>query len=78
MYGSMTSIVLIIIWLYIGMQIVLYGAEINYYLSDLIWKYREKHRLKKRAEREEKQKLKEGFFVKDEKELYSMLENFSS
>ena len=27
---------------------------------------------------EEKQKLKEGFFVKDEKELYSMLENFSS
>jgi membrane protein len=58
MYGSMTSIVLIIIWLYIGMQIVLYGAEINYYLSDLIWKYREKHRLKKKAEREEKQKLK--------------------
>ena len=27
---------------------------------------------------EEQQKLKEGFFVKDEEELYSMLENFSS
>ena len=58
MYGSMTSIVLIIIWLYIGMQIVLYGAEINYYLSDLIWKYREKYRLKKKHKREEKQRLK--------------------
>ena len=54
----MTSIVLIIIWLYIGMQIVLYGAEINYYLSDLIWKYREKYRLKKKHKREEKQRLK--------------------
>ena len=58
MYGSMTSIVLIIIWLYIGMQIVLYGAEIIYYLSDLIWKYREKYRLKKKRKREEKQRLK--------------------
>ena len=27
---------------------------------------------------EEQQKLREGFFVKDEEELYSMLENFSS
>ena len=58
MYGSMTSVVLIIIWLYIGMQIVLYGAEINYYLSDLIWKYREKYHMKKKAKREEKQKIK--------------------
>ena len=57
MYGSMTSVVLIIIWLYIGMQIVLYGAEINYYLSDLIWKYREKYHMKKKAKREEKQKI---------------------
>lgn len=29
MYGSLTSVILIIIWLYIGMQVVLYGAEIN-------------------------------------------------
>ena len=60
MYGSMTSVVLIIIWLYIGMQIVLYGAEINYYLSDLIWKYREKYHMKKKAKREEKQKIKKN------------------
>lgn len=36
MYGSLTSIILIIIWLYIGMQIILYGAEINYYMSGYI------------------------------------------
>lgn len=29
MYGSLTSIVVILIWLYVGMQIVLYGAEFN-------------------------------------------------
>ena len=36
MYGSLTSIILIIIWLYIGMQIVLYGAEINYHISEYL------------------------------------------
>lgn len=34
MYGSMTSVILIIIWIYIGMQIIFYGAEINYYVSE--------------------------------------------
>lgn len=38
MYGSLTSVILIIIWLYIGMQIILYGAEINYHISDYIEK----------------------------------------
>lgn len=33
MYGSLTSIILVIMWLYIGMQIVLYGAEINYFVT---------------------------------------------
>ncbi len=33
MYGSMTSIILIIIWLYLGMQILFYGAEINYHIA---------------------------------------------
>lgn len=36
MYGSLTSIILIIIWLYIGMQIILYGAEINYYVAGYV------------------------------------------
>lgn len=42
MYGSLTSIILIIIWLYIGMQIILYGAEINYYMSGYIEHMRNK------------------------------------
>lgn len=29
MYGSLTSIIVILIWLYFGMQIILYGAEFN-------------------------------------------------
>ncbi len=40
MYGSLTSIILIIIWLYIGMQIILYGAEVNYQISGYIEEYR--------------------------------------
>lgn len=36
MYGSLTSIILIIVWLYIGMQIILYGAEINYFMTEFL------------------------------------------
>lgn len=38
MYGSMTSVVLVVVWLYIGMNIILYGAEVNYYMSGFIEK----------------------------------------
>ncbi len=34
MYGSLTSVILIMIWLYISVQIILYGAEINYYINN--------------------------------------------
>lgn len=33
MYGSLTSIILLMIWLYICMQIILFGAQINYYFQ---------------------------------------------
>lgn len=33
MYGSLTSIILLMIWLYICMQIILLGAQINYYFQ---------------------------------------------
>ncbi len=33
MYGGLTSIIVLIIWLYIGVQIILYGAVLNYYLN---------------------------------------------
>jgi membrane protein len=34
MYGSLTTIILIMLWLYICMSIVLYGAEINAYFEN--------------------------------------------
>lgn len=34
MYGSLTTIVLIMLWLYICMNIVLYGAEVNAYFEN--------------------------------------------
>lgn len=49
MYGSLTSIILIIIWLYIGMQIILYGAEVNFHVSKYIEAYLEKHGEKKKV-----------------------------
>lgn len=33
MYGGLTSIIVIIIWLYFCVQIILYGAQLNYYLK---------------------------------------------
>lgn len=33
MYGSLTSLILAIVWLYFEMQIILYGAEINYFVN---------------------------------------------
>lgn len=33
MYGGLTSIIVIIIWVYFCVQIVLYGAQVNYYLK---------------------------------------------
>lgn len=35
MYGSFATIILIMLWMYICMNIVLYGAEINVYFEDL-------------------------------------------
>lgn len=47
MYGSLTSIILIIMWLYTGMQIILYGAEINYFFSIYIEKIKAQRKNKK-------------------------------
>ena len=33
MYGGLTSVILLVIWLYFGIQILLYGAHVNYYLN---------------------------------------------
>lgn len=38
MYGSLTTIVLIMLWLYAGMYIILLGGEVNALLERFIWK----------------------------------------
>ncbi len=48
MYGSMTTLVLILIWLYMSMQIILYGAEINYFMTDMINKVLRRRKAKRR------------------------------
>lgn len=58
MYGNMTSFILSIIWLYFGMQIILYGAEINYFMSDFIQEYMDNHKRQKK-DRKKKKKEKE-------------------
>ena len=60
MYGSLTSMILIIIWLYLGMQIVLYGAEINYFTTEFINKRFRRKRAKKRLKRDVKIRKKKG------------------
>ena len=34
MYGSFATIILIMLWMYICMNIVLYGAEVNVYIEE--------------------------------------------
>ncbi len=34
MYGSLTAIILVMLWLYLGMNIILYGGAINYWLDE--------------------------------------------
>ena len=54
MYGSMTSLILILIWLYVSMQIVLYGAEINFFMTNIINKYVRRRKAKRRLKRDNK------------------------
>ena len=35
MYGSLTAIVLLLLWLYFCMCILFFGAELNYYWKEL-------------------------------------------
>ena len=37
MYGSLTTIVLIMLWLYFCMYCILLGAEINIYLREILF-----------------------------------------
>lgn len=62
MYGSLTTIVLVMLWLYFCMYIILIGAEINSYFEDQFRRvsyYRRMLREQKREEKEEKEEKKE-------------------
>ncbi|MBR1815632.1 MAG: YihY/virulence factor BrkB family protein [Lachnospiraceae bacterium] len=47
MYGSLTSIILILMWLYICLQVVFFGAEINYFITPVFDRSDKKKRDKK-------------------------------
>ncbi len=51
MYGSLTTIILVMLWLYFCMYIMLIGAEINSYFEDQFYNLREYRRVGKRGDR---------------------------
>ena len=58
MYGSLTTIVLVMLWLYFCMYIILIGAEINSYFEDQFRRvsyYRRMLREQRREEKEERE-----------------------
>ncbi len=58
MYGSLTTIILILLWLYFCMLIMLIGAEINAYFEE---KFREVHQMASDKIRSEYREFIEGF-----------------
>ncbi|MBS6195832.1 MAG: YihY/virulence factor BrkB family protein [Clostridiales bacterium] len=65
MYGSLTTIMLILLWMYFCMYIVLIGAEINAYFED---RFRKLHQMASEKIRMEYLELLEGFRGGDDKE----------
>ena len=65
MYGSMTSLILILLWMYICMNIVMIGAEINCYFEE---KFRQVHSAAVERIRKEYVQLLEGGREDEEKE----------
>ena len=65
MYGSLTTIILILLWLYFCMYIVLIGAEINAYFEERL---RRLHRVVSERIRNEYQGLLRGIRENDPEE----------
>ncbi len=62
MYGSLTSIILIMMWLYICMQIVFYGAEFDYFIGRLMDKSEERikeRKIKRQSKKNSFESIKE-------------------
>ena len=62
MYGSLTTIILILLWLYFCMYIILIGAEINAYFED---RFRKLHQMASDRIRAEYREFLEGFREED-------------
>ena len=72
MYGSLTTIVLVMLWLYFCMYIILIGAEINSYFEDQFRRvsyYRRMLREQKKEQAEVEKELREEAKEKAEKEI---------
>ncbi len=54
MYGSLTTIVIIMLWLYFCMYILLLGDELNYFLQPLLELLKVNRRMRKEKIREER------------------------
>lgn len=48
MYGSLTTIVLIMLWMYFCMYSILLGGEINVFLYDELFEIKDKDKTKKK------------------------------
>lgn len=66
MYGSLTTLIVILLWLYFNMQFLFYGAEINHYLLPMkIQAYEKKE--EERKEKKEYRKLERELIRKEKK-----------
>lgn len=65
MYGSLTTIVLLMLWLYICMNLVFLGGEINCYLEEYVYKLR-KTKTSKVSDKKEKVDTKQVKMENDE------------
>lgn len=73
MYGSLTTIVLVLLWMYFCMYIILIGAEINAYFEDKLRKLHDAARQKIRQEYQNLMDLKEGDTDKEDEKISSKI-----
>ena len=72
MYGSLTTLILILLWMYFCMYIILIGAEINAYFED---RFRKLHQMAAERIRAEYREFLEGFRDDEVKEKEEKEEN---
>lgn len=56
MYGSLTTIIMLLFWVYLMVNIIFVGGQINIFFEKYIWPEKVEARLKKKADRKEQRK----------------------